>query len=260
MKQAITKMGKEHFLSVMFLLGAFSCSWSQTQGFKMGLALEPNMAWMNSRDYEHITDGVRGHFGYQFMADIMFSETYAIGTGLHVFRTGSQVEYWEQTSQDSLSKVSRDFNNQYVELPLTFKMRTKEIGYSTYFGRFGAGLGLNTRREVDESRYVGYQRTDGWQPVDNPSIPAPDLEAGDHTKLFRASMIVGLGVERRIAGNSSLVVGVTYNSALFNTHKNVEVVKVDAAGVPRGLAEDNVLVAEMKGQDSILALSVGVVF
>ena len=140
MKQAITKMGKEHFLSVMFLLGVCSCSWSQTQGFKMGLALEPNMAWMNSRDYEHTTDGVRGHFGYQFMADIMFSETYAIGTGLHVFRTGSQVDYWEQTNQDSLSKVSRDFNNQYVELPLTFKMRTKEIGYSTYFGRFGAGL------------------------------------------------------------------------------------------------------------------------
>ena len=51
MKQAITKMGKDYFLSVMFLLGVCSCSWSQTQGFKMGLALEPNMAWMNSRDY-----------------------------------------------------------------------------------------------------------------------------------------------------------------------------------------------------------------
>ena len=34
-----------------------------------------------------------------------------------------------------------------MELPLTFKLRTKEIGYTTYFGKFGGGVGLNTRRK-----------------------------------------------------------------------------------------------------------------
>ena len=70
-------------------------AYAQGQGFRMGLALDPNVSWMNSRDFEHTTTGGRAHFGYQFIADIMFAETYAIGTGLNVSdgklpsRTGS---------------------------------------------------------------------------------------------------------------------------------------------------------------------------
>ena len=152
--QTMTKMNNDRgnratgmrvLLAVGFGLGMVFQSNAQGHGFRMGLALDPNVAWMNSRDFEHTTDGVRAHFGYQFMADILFAETYAIGTGVHVFRTGSTVKYVEPTNDDTLSRVTRNFNNQYVELPLTFKLRTKEIGYTTYFGKFGGGIGLNTR-------------------------------------------------------------------------------------------------------------------
>lgn len=233
---------------------------SQTQGFRMGLALDPNVSWMNSRDFEHTTDGGRPHFGYQFMADILFAETYAIGTGVNVFRTGSTVEYWEPTTDSTLSRVSRNFNNQYVELPVTFKLRTKEIGYTTYYGKFGGGLGLNTRREAEEVRYVGFERDgDMWSPVEDVVVPSPDLISGDFASLFRASMIVGLGFERRIAGTTALMVGFTYNNSLFSTHKDQTVVKEDASGVPR-FGGDGPLTTEMIGHDSFLAMTVGVVF
>ena len=227
----------------------------------MGLALDPNVAWMNSRDFEHTTDGGRAHFGYQFMADILFAETYAIGTGVHVFRTGSTVEYWEPTTDSTLSRVTRNFNNQYVELPLTFKLRTKEIGYTTYYGKFGGGIGLNTRREAEEVRYVVHERdNEGWSSVEDAVVPAPDNISGDFASLFRASMIVGLGFERRIAGSTALMVGLTYNNSLFSTHKDQMVVKMDDSGFPRGYDEDNILTESMSGHDSFLALTVGVVF
>jgi hypothetical protein len=250
-----------HFAWVLGLVcGVEMTAHGQAEGFRMGLAIEPNVAWMNSRDFEHTTDGGRAHFGYQFMADILFAETYAIGTGLHVFRTGSTAEYWEPTTDSTLSHVSRNFNNQYVELPMTFKLRTKEIGYTTYFGKFGGGIGLNTRREANEVRYVGFERTDGiWTPVDNPLIPAEDQISGDYASLFRASMIVGLGFERRIAGTTALMVGLTYNNSLFSTHKDQTVVKVDASGVPR-FATDQPLTTAMVGHDSFMALTLGVVF
>ena len=267
--QTMTKMNNESGffatwvrLAVVggMLLSAAPEAWAQTQGFRMGLALDPNVAWMNTRDFEHSTDGVRAHFGYQFMADILFAETYAIGTGLHVFRTGSAVEYWEPTTDSTLSRVARNFNNQYVELPLTFKLRTKEIGYTTYFGKFGGGIGLNTRREANETRYVGFERlNDVWTPVEDPVIPAEDQISGDYASLFRASMIVGLGFERRLAGTTALMVGLTYNNSLFSTHKDQAVVKVDASGVPR-FAEDGPLTTEMLGHDSFMALTLGVVF
>ena len=267
--QTMTKMNNDRgnratWMQVLLVvglgLGMALQSNAQGHGFRMGLALDPNVAWMNSRDFEHTTDGGRAHFGYQFMADILFAETYAIGTGVHVFRTGSTVEYWEPTTDSTLSRVTRNFNNQYVELPLTFKLRTKEIGYTTYFGKFGGGIGLNTRREAEEVRYVGFERQDGaWSPVEDAVVPAPDNISGDFASLFRASMIVGLGFERRIAGSTALMVGLTYNNSLFSTHKDQTVVKVDGSGVPR-FAEDAPLTAEMLGHDSFLALTVGVVF
>ena len=136
----------------------------------MGMSIDPNVSWMVSRDLEHVTDGARAHFGWQFMADILFTETYAIGTGIHVFRTGSAVQYWEATSDSTVSRVSRNFNNQYVELPLTFKLRTKEIGYTTYYGKFGGGLGLNIRREAEEDRYLAYEKLgEEWVELDRPA-------------------------------------------------------------------------------------------
>ena len=267
--QTMTKMNNDRgnratWMQVLLMvglgLGMALQSNAQGHGFRMGLALDPNVAWMNSRDFEHTTDGGRAHFGYQFMADILFAETYAIGTGVHVFRTGSTVEYWEPTTDSTLSRVTRNFNNQYVELPLTFKLRTKEIGYTTYYGKFGGGIGLNTRREAEEVRYVGFERQDGaWSPVEDAVVPAPDNISGDFASLFRASMIVGLGFERRIAGSTALMVGLTYNNSLFSTHKDQTVVKVDGSGVPR-FAEDAPLTTEKLGHDSFLALTVGVVF
>ena len=268
--QTMTKMNNDRgnratgmrvLLAVGFGLGMVFQSNAQGHGFRMGLALDPNVAWMNSRDFEHTTDGVRAHFGYQFMADILFAETYAIGTGVHVFRTGSTVKYVEPTTDSTLSRVTRNFNNQYVELPLTFKLRTKEIGYTTYFGKFGGGIGLNTRREAEEVRYVVHERdNEGWSSVEDAVVPAPDNISGDFASLFRASMIVGLGFERRIAGSTALMVGLTYNNSLFSTHKDQMVVKMDDSGFPRGYDEDNILTESMSGHDSFLALSVGVVF
>lgn len=248
------------FAAALFVLGTLFGGPLHAQGLKMGLALDPNVSWMNSRDLEHSTDGGRLHFGYEFMADILFSESYAFGTGLNVFRTGSSVQYWEPTTDSTLSRVTRNFNNQYVEVPLTFKLRTNEIGYTTYFGKFGGGLGLNTRREADEVRFVGYERNDGsWASVDDPFIPAENQISDDFARLFRVSMIVGLGFERSIAGSTALMVGVTYNNSLFSTHKGQDVVKVDNTGAPR-FAGESPLTTKMIGHDSFIALTVGVVF
>ncbi|MDA0945636.1 MAG: hypothetical protein O2791_01195, partial [Bacteroidetes bacterium] len=146
-------------------------------------------------------------------------------------------------------------------LPLTFKMRTKEIGYTTYYGKFGAGVGLNTRREADEVRTSAFERNEGvWATVNDPVVPAPDAVANQEVSLFRASMIVGLGFERRIAGNTAIMVGLTFNNSLFSTHGDQTVVRVDANGNPQGLNDGLILTERMQGQDSFLALTVGLVF
>ena len=260
----MTKMNKLFQILPAFAVCFLTLAMPEAQaqeGFRMGLAIEPNVSWMVSSDFEHETEGSNFNFGYCFMADILFSESYAIGTGLNVFRTGGTVEFWEPYGGDTVSFVTRQLDNQYVELPFTFKMRTKEIGYSTFYGKFGAGLGLNTKRFVGETRdyYSTVLLEDGN--VDRFDIPDATIDT-DRTKLFRASMIIGVGFERKLAGSTALMVGLTYNSSLFSTHKAQDILRVnDENGYPQGLLEEQQLVTEtMKGNDSFLALSLGIVF
>ena len=231
------------------------------EGYRMGLTIEPNRSWMVATDLEHRDVEGQFNFGYSFIADIMFSETYAIGTGLNVFRTGGTIELWQQYAEDTVSQATRVLNNQYVEVPFTFKMRTKEIGYSTFFGKFGAGLGMNTKRAVKEDR--DYFLTDLLPDGNVDEIDILDVPVdSDQTKLLRASMIIGVGFERKLAGSTALMVGLTYNSSLFSTHKAQDILRVnDDNGYPQGLLEEQQLVTEtMKGNDSFFALSLGIVF
>ena len=158
--QTMTKMNNDRgnratWMQVLLVvglgLGMALQSNAQGHGFRMGLALDPNVAWMNSRDFEHTTDGGRAHFGYQFMADILFAETYAIGTGVHVFRTGSTVEYWEPTTDSTLS-ASRKLQQPVRRVAVTFKLRTRD--WLHHVLRQVWRRGLNTRREAEEVRYV----------------------------------------------------------------------------------------------------------
>ena len=263
--ESMTKMNKVfQFLPAFVLcmtLQALTTTGTAQDGFRMGLTIEPSRSWMVSTDLEHRDVEGQFNFGYSFVADIMFSETYAVGTGLNVFRTGGVVEFWQQYGADTVSLVTRNVDNQYVEIPFTFKLRTKEIGYSTFYGKFGAGLGLNTKRSIDETRdyYSTVLLPDGN--VDEFDIPDAPVD-NDQTKLFRASFIVGAGFERKLAGSTALVVGLTYNSSLFSTHKNQEILRVnDQNGYPEGLLQEEPLVTEdMKGHDSFIALSLGIVF
>jgi hypothetical protein len=219
---------------------------------------------MVSTDYDHETLGAKVNFGFEFIADVLFSENYALGLGVNVFNTGGDVRYLEQdpVDNDFLRNVDRTYILQYVELPVTFKMRTKEIGYTTVFGRFGLGVGMNIKAEADEARYRSYEGvlTESLTEVELESSYSSDIIPVDSDiKLFRASMIVGGGIERTLSGTTALIVGLTYNASFANMHKDVNLVTMSNSEVPdagNGIVE----IGEMRGHDSFISLSLGILF
>ena len=62
------------FILVVFFF--FSQS-ANAQDVKLGLSLTPNVSWMKSTDYDHVSMGSKLNFGFEFMADIMMNENYA---------------------------------------------------------------------------------------------------------------------------------------------------------------------------------------
>lgn len=250
-------------LSILFLT-VFSLSNSENanaQGFKMGLSVNPNLSWMVSTDYDHTTDGTKLNFGFEFVADIAISENYSFGTGVHVFNTGGSISYLalEPEAVFELSSVERVYSLKYVEVPLTFKMRTKEIGYSTIYGRFGLGVGLNISAETEERKRTSWisDSAGGWHEYDGEWGEFNNPEVDNDIRIMRAAMIVGAGVERSLGGSSSLIIGATYNVGILNSYKDVVQWAV-INGVPEAGAseEPNYLT----GHDGFVELSLGILF
>ena len=147
---------------------------------------------MNSRDFEHTTDGGGPILGTSSWPTSSLQRPTRLApctcqNGKHGGVLGAHDRFHLEPRHAELQQPIR-------RVALDVKSWTKEIGYTTYYGKFGGGIGLNTRREAEEVRYVGFERQDGaWSPVEDAVVPAPDNISGDFASLFRASMIVGLG-------------------------------------------------------------------
>ena len=252
-------------LSTAILLGFIASSAllfsnrTSAQDLRMGLAVTPNVAWMVSTDYDHIPSGAKLNFGYEFIADLMFSENYALGLGVHIFNTGSNLTY-QIESPGGISDVDRTYSLQYVELPFTFKMRTKEIGNMKIFSKFGFGLGMNVKSLASQDEHLSWV-FDGDVWVEEPSnthVLDTSLDITNEVNFFRAAMIVGGGIEKSLTGSTSLTIGLNYNAAFSNIHNDVTLVKFDG-GIPEevdGFPREGF----MKGNDRFFELSVGILF
>ena len=222
-------------LAVLF----FSPNAAQSQGYHLGLQLAPNVSMAEPRELSHAAIQSEAHFGYGFVFDAMFTEKYAIGTGVNVFYNGGitqHLTFQEDENGLSIEAVQLVQQQQYVEIPLTFKMRTNEIGYTTYFGQFGAGFGLNVRSEGSQ-KTTSFATLDSLGSVTEVVFSQSGLEAAeseqvsmaDRTRLFRPSMIIGLGAERRLTGSTALVFALRYNVGLRSQYEDFGVLQSQAA-------------------------------
>lgn len=222
-------------LAVLF----FSPNDAQSQGYHLGLQLAPNVSMAEPRELSHEAIQSEAHFGYGFVFDAMFTDKYAIGTGVNVFYNGGitqHLAFQEDENGLFIEAVQLVQQQQYVEIPLTFKMRTNEIGYTTYFGQFGAGFGLNVRSEGSQ-KTTSFATLDSLGSVMEVVFSQPALEAAeseqvsmaDRTRLFRPSMIIGLGAERRLTGSTALVFALRYNVGLRSQYEDFGVLQSQAA-------------------------------
>lgn len=225
-------------VSTGFLL-FLSLNLARGQGYHLGLQLKPNISMAEPRELSHENIGAETHFGYGFVFDAMFTETYAIGTGVNVFYNGGVTQHLAMREDQSgvfIEAVQLRQQQQYVEIPLTFKMRTNEIGYATYFGQFGMGFGLNVRSE-------GTQKTTPFAVLDSlggvselvfssallESAASEQVSMAARTRLFRPSLIIGFGVERRLTGTTALVFAVRYNVGLRSQYEDFSVLQSQSA-------------------------------
>lgn len=183
-------------------------------GFRLGLTATPTIGWIKPEQGK--TNGVSLGFSYGLMGDFNFAPNYSFSTALTVTTINGKsteadpiyIKSLDNTANPNIP-VAYDlkYKIQYLELPLTIKLKTIKTEGKRYYGQFGLSNSFMLSAKQDA--------VNGNTKIDNVNI-------SDYTKFYRAGLVIGGGGEFDISGNTSIIAGLTFNNGFTNitTDKN----------------------------------------
>ena len=264
--------------SILTTLSFAQTTKAPTSKYRLGFKFSPNVSWLAS-DNSNMTVGEKSlQYGYGLNFDIFFAENYAIGTGFNINNTGGKYSYFaEYTGDDSdangtpltnmkqVGLISRDLRLQYLQIPLTFKMKTNEIGYITYWGQFGLGLNMNLKAlSNDEIDYLLYQNknTFAWEKSNRASSSSELTDIKNEVNIFSSNLIFAAGIEYNLSGNTSILAGLTFQNGFTDALKGNGVVKDKSTNSPvfNGGSTNTAKTFELSGLPNYVELNIGILF
>lgn len=179
---------------------------SVAQNTRFGLTATPTFNFVKSNDKDVDADGVKLGINYGLMVDFRLdnNERYAFSTGFTHHVSGANITR-EMADSTGNFTASQKLKLQYVELPATFRLRTNEVGYLTYYGLFGITPGILVSGRYDQSADAD---PNGDRTLDNAKI--------NGSQLFNLGLTFGAGVEYSLSGATSLIAGLYYSNGFTN--------------------------------------------
>lgn len=202
-------------ISTILILSLLSFgAWAQNSpltsyGFRLGLTATPTFGWIKPEQGK--TDGVALGFSYGLIGDFNFAPNYSFATALTITTINgkstevnpSNIIPMVDNSANSGVPVAYDlkYKLQYLDLPLTVKLKTIKADGKRWYGQFGLSNSflLNAKQDAVSS-----------------GTKIEDTNIYDYTKFYRAGLIIGGGGEFDVSGNTSIVAGLTLNNGFTN--------------------------------------------
>ena len=269
---------KKSILIAFTVLVAVATQAQDFKPWKIAIHVDPNVSWLKPNNNQIDQGGARLKFGFGIAVDKMFTERYAFGTGLNILNTGGELSYLynghqkkDGASEDTevIGARTRTYNLKYLEIPLTLKLRTNEIGYITYWGQFGLGLGFNIGAKADDditflreyqpdNKETGDVNEAAWIDTKIGSRLNEDVDIKDDIGIFRTSLIIGAGIEYNLSGDASILVGLVFNNGFNNVLKgNGAATDQNNRPTFTSLKPDSY---KLKSINNMLMLNIGILF
>jgi len=193
---------------------------------RFGIKISPSTAWLRSDSRGLKSDGNLIGYTFGLMAEFPIGTTgnYRFSTGLFLNNGGGgYTRDYSFTAGPNEAIQNRPLKTElrlrYIDLPLTMKMMTNEIGYIRYYAQLGFAAGFNIRANADFEEPIldpsGFY-TLGFRTIEQENVSSD-------VNLFRGGLVIGGGMEYNFSGQTALLVGVTYNNGFTNTLKGVEI-------------------------------------
>lgn len=196
-------------------------------GVRFGIKLAPNMSWFKSDTKGLESDGSKLGYTFGLVTEFPIGEkgNYRFATGLFLNAVGGkylQAYSYTENNQSLTKKLGSDVKLQYIQIPVTMKLMTNEIGYMRYYGQIGFDVAANVKAKANYDDAV--VTTDPNTQETSVSFRKMDKEdIKDRIQPVRAGLVVGAGLEYNFSGSTTVQAGVTYNNGLTNLLKKVEV-------------------------------------
>lgn len=180
------------------------------QGLEIGVYTEPQFAWITSDEGSVASDGSVIHLNSGIHFDIYFMPAYAFTIGLDINNLGGKLRYRDSTDFEQTNGtltipegITASHNLQYLSFPVGLKLKTTEMGFTTFYFHAGFSPMLNTRG-VTSSSVISVNREN----------IKPEINR------FSLGYFVSGGIEYRLAGNTALVAGLKWTSGFNDVTAN----------------------------------------
>lgn len=167
--------------------------------FRFGLHFSPNIGYISPNENGIESDGTKLNFGFGLNAEFGLGtgENYALATGIGVTNMSGKLK-------SEGPGFSQEIDARYIDIPLAIKLKTNQIGYITYFGKFGLSNGVLIGADA-EGTTIGTDFKD--DEFHKQMIP------------FRSALLLGIGAEYNISGNTKLFFGIDFNNGFTGIFK-----------------------------------------
>jgi hypothetical protein len=207
-------MKKVYCLLLLLSISKIAAAQEESPSFKAALRATPIFMFTKvdeqQTDFLVENDGVKLGFAYGIMGDFFLADNYALSAELRHALVNAGVNVTDQKAGSAGVLSEYKFHLQYVEIPLTFKMQTKEIGYMRYYGQFGIKPSVRVKAKQDA------KVTDLATKV---SVNADNVTVSDKVNLFGMGIIIGAGTSYNLGGTTSLLGGLSFHNGFTNLVK-----------------------------------------
>jgi hypothetical protein len=228
------------------------------QKFRIGFKFSPNFTWTKIMEGPMKNNGTNLGYSYGVMMDFNMGNNpnYWLSTEMIITNFPTSVKSTETLYNtkfpvagvdNKFTNVKFDYKIQYIQIPVSIKLRTGDIGRMHYFGQFGFAPSIIMQNKVittaDQQFYLPGS-TNGHNPNSDANNTF-DFDGSSGTGVFkdnvlfaRLPMIIGAGVEGKISGSTMYMLGIRLDNSFT----------------------DMFLDKKVKGRSNYIALNLGIFF
>ncbi len=181
---------------------------AQSPTFRFGLTATPVFDWLRIEGDSYENGGTKFGFQYGLLFDQTIGnvERYAFSSGILINYVNASYSYATGVSLDSTSEI--DLRVQYIEIPLTMRLRTNEVNYLTYYGQFGLTPGFRIKARADYFE-------EGTALDEDLNFTEENISGATYN-LMNISLTLGAGAEYALTENTSIMGGIFWQNGFAN--------------------------------------------